>query len=92
MLLAVVGSKADLVPPSQRRSEEADLFAEEIGALHMCVSASADENISALFTWVAERLNPSLLLEPDPTALQNRGLSIRDIHVPETAQSSCLSC
>jgi Ras-related protein Rab-5C len=92
VLLAVVGNKADLIPTSQRCAEEAEHFAEEIGALHMCVSASADENISALFTWVAERLNPSLLLEPDPTALQNRGLSVRDVHVPEPSQSSCLSC
>lgn len=91
VLLFIVGNKADLIPASQRHAEEAEQLAEEIGAVHMHVSASSDENITALFTSVAERLNPSLLLEPDPMALKrSRGISVRDVHVPTPSPSSCL--
>ena len=93
LVLAVVGNKADLVPKESRKSGEAVEFAEEIGALHMHASASSDENIKAMFTWVAEKLNPSLLLEPEEMTVQKRGLSVRSVHVPESAPSSgCFNC
>ena len=69
-ILFVVGNKNDLVEERKVESEQAELFAKEIGAFYYEVSAKTGSGIEELFNRVAEESYNKLNNEnnePSPT-------------------------
>ncbi|CAM9319348.1 unnamed protein product [Ectocarpus sp. 6 AP-2014] len=67
VIIALAGNKADLEHRRQVQSEEARLYAEDNGLIHMETSAKSAQNVKSIFVEIAQKL-PKATVQPEREA------------------------